>query len=322
MVMATSPVTVRQHVEQLIPRIRRDGKAPVWPADVFGICATLLIKSGSYCRALTYWPPTRYRRRDDPRYWAGRARSFGQRWRRSWARKGEAPPRVSTLWRKIVDSGRTPLHRVSEELDLCQNILELCAIADEACQGVGNPLDGDESDIDQKFLYHAAGLLHRELPGSSVCDEIHPSRLRVLPKMHTPQSGLTIRSLSLYVCLCPPNEVVPAWIEAMRPLGQDSVNLLVIPWPLEVFPAQFRVAEPMPDEMKNMPDAFGFFTFSHRSPGTTVLDTVKLLYEAARDEVGRVDGVVLPELALTGDEHRDVRDYVLDQDSFLVSGVG
>jgi hypothetical protein len=218
--------------------------------------------------------------------------------------------------------GRTPLPEVPEHLGLCQDILELCAIADETCQGIGSPLDGDESDVDEEFLYYAAGLLHRDLPGSSVCNEIHSSRLRVLPKMHTPQNGLTIRSLSLYVCICAPNEVVPAWIEAMSPLVDDSLNLLVIPWPMEVFPAQFHVARPLPAEMSNMPDQFGFFTFTHKAATTSVVDVVKSLYDGARDEVGRVDGVVLPELALSASEHQDVRDYVLEQGSFLVSGVG
>ena len=200
--------------------------------------------------------------------------------------------------------------------------MKLCAIADEACQGIGSPLDGDESEVDEEFLYHAAGLLHRDLPGSSVCEELHYSRLRVLPKMHTPQNGLTIRSLSLYVCLCAPSEVVPAWIEAMSPLVEDSLNLLVVPWPMEIVPAQFRVAQPLPAEMSNMPNHFGFFTFAHRKPKVPVVDAVKALYEAACDEVGRVDGVVLPELALSESEHDALRDYVLEQGSFLVSGVG
>jgi hypothetical protein len=247
---------------------------------------------------------------------------FGQAWRRAWVRRRAVPPRLSLLWGNIMRLARTPIHEVPKHLGLCQDILELCAIADEACQGIGSPLDGNESDVDEEFLYHAAGLLHRDLPGSSVCDVIHSSRLRVLPKMHTPQNGLTIRSLSLYVCLCAPNEVVPAWIEAMSPLVDDSLNLLVIPWPMEIFPAQFQVAEPLPAEMSNMPDQFGFFTFAHKPPTTSVVEVVKSLYDGARDEVGRVDGVVLPELALSLDEHRDLRDYVLEQGSFLVSGVG
>jgi hypothetical protein len=91
---------------------------------------------------------------------------------------------------------------------------------------------------------------------------------------------------------------------------------------MEIVPAQFRVAQPLPAEMSNMPDHFGFFTFDHRTPKVSVVDAVKALYGAARDEIGRVDGVVLPELALSDSEHDDVRDYVLGQGSFLVSGVG
>ena len=48
----------------------------------------------------------------------------------------------------------------------------------------------------------------------------------------------------------------------------------------------------------------------------------KALYEAACDEVRESwqDGVVLPELALSESEHDALRDYVLEQGSFLVSG--
>jgi hypothetical protein len=282
----------------------------------------LLVRSGSYCSVLTYWPPSRYKRKQEPDYWAKRASKLGEVWRRTWVSRRTVPPRVSSLWARIIGLGNTPLHKVSGNQALCQDILELCAIADEACQGVGSPLDGQESKADEKFLYYGAGLLHRELPGSSACVEIHPSRLRVLPKMHTPQNGLTIRSLSLYVCLCAPNEVVPAWIEALSPLTENSLNLLVIPWPMEVFPAQFREAQPLPAEMSNMPGRFGFFTLVHRASSTSVVEFVKPLYESALEEVGRIDGVVLPELALSESDHHELRNYVLGKGSFLVSGVG
>src|SRR4029077_20748514 len=42
----------------------------------------------------------------------------------------------------------------------------------------------------------------------------------------------------------------------------------------------------------------------------------------ARKQVGRIDGVVLPELALRDNHHEEVKNAVLDTGSFLISGVG
>jgi hypothetical protein len=185
---------------------------------------------------------------------------------------------------------------------------------------MGSPLVGEESDVDEDFLYHASELLQRDLPGSSAADEIHSSRLRVLPKMHTPQNGLTVRSLSLYLGLCSANEVIPRWVEPISPFEDDSLNLLVVPWPMEVFPVQFREVSALPREMRNMPEEFGFFTFDGRSGN--VVDFVSKCYCTATEQMGRIDGVVLPELALSPGEHAELRTFLLSRNSFLVSGIG
>jgi len=215
-----------------------------------------------------------------------------------------------------------PLPEIAGNLPICQTIVELTAIADEASQGVGSHLRGDESEIDERFLYHAAELLERKLPGSSVCEEIDASRLRVLPKMHTPQSGLTVRSLSLYLALFSGNEVVPEWVQLTSPLEGEGLNLLIVPWPTQIYPAQFRVADPPPAEMRNMPEQFGFFTFEHKKAERNVVDVVASLYERAEEQVKRIHGVVLPELALSSEEHDALRADILPRGSFLVSGVG
>ena len=57
--------------------------------------------------------------------------------------------------------------------------------------------------------------------------------------MHTPQNGLTERSLSLHLSLCEASEVTPQW-QSSPFLQGDSMNLLLIPWPFEVLVNQFR----------------------------------------------------------------------------------
>jgi predicted amidohydrolase len=52
------------------------------------------------------------------------------------------------------------------------------------------------------------------------------------------------------------------------------------------------------------------------------LKRLRRVLTVAKDQVGRIDGVVLPELALTNSTHRQVKNAVLDNGSFLISGVG
>jgi hypothetical protein len=52
------------------------------------------------------------------------------------------------------------------------------------------------------------------------------------------------------------------------------------------------------------------------------LKAVQILYEIALGEMGKVDGVVLPELALSEKEHDELRQFLVDREAFLVSGVG
>jgi hypothetical protein len=115
--------------------------------------------------------------------------------------------------------------------------LQILAAADEASAGVGvldpeNPAD--------EFGQKAMGLLAIDRSATTLCVEIDPSRALVLPKMHTPQVGMSIRSLSHHLAYCDAGEVCPRWDTAPKALGARSLVLLVLPWPLEVLPRQFR----------------------------------------------------------------------------------
>src|ERR1035441_5772618 len=48
--------TLRDHIEHLLARDADKGP-PQWPGDVFGVCMSALLVSGSYCQALSSWPP-------------------------------------------------------------------------------------------------------------------------------------------------------------------------------------------------------------------------------------------------------------------------
>ncbi|MFL6306823.1 MAG: hypothetical protein ACJ72H_25100 [Candidatus Sulfotelmatobacter sp.] len=71
-----------------------------------------------------------------------------------------------------------------------------------------------------------------------------------------------------------------------------------------------------------MPEDFGFFTFEHKGSTEDVLNVVKRAYEAGKTCLGQIDGVVLPELALTSEMHARLSEYILGEKAFLIAGVG
>lgn len=312
--------TIGEHLTFLLPRLSSDPKIPRWPPDVFALCASLLLESGAYCQALSDWPPARPLHKS-PSRWVPAVEKLGGQWRSAWAQNAKIPEPVSHCWTVLRQNWHLPVSRIRDHLDVNHAILQLFAAADEASAGVGSPHPEDQDPTDEIYHFRADGLLEHRDAGSTLCDEIHSSRARVLPKMHTPSSGLTLRSLSLYLALCTVEEVCPEWVLLGSYPQRENMNLLLVPWPFTIVPAQFQETRAVKGEMRNMPEEFGFFSFvGSTKPG--VIDTVQHLYESAEADMGRIDGVILPELALSAPEHKSVRDLILEKGAFLVSGVG
>jgi hypothetical protein len=164
---------------------------PIWPADVFAIAASLLQRTGAYARAMDHWPPD-----GQESTWIDEVREAGRHWRQHW--KHGSFTYLEKSWNVLLAKRSLELDELSEDTDLLQALIELCAVADETSNHLGI-FDKDDSSSEQEteeeleFDFQADSLLEES---SSLCYEIHPSRLRVLPKMHTPQTGLTIRSFA------------------------------------------------------------------------------------------------------------------------------
>jgi hypothetical protein len=160
--------------------------------------------------------------------------------------------------------------------------------------------------------------------------EIDRTRLRVLPKMHAPRKGLTVRSLSHHLALCSGDEICPFWeISVGYSPTREFMNLLVVPWPEVVKPVQFRRVPRKRSGMQNMPNDFGFFQYSAEpeknddgevDPENFVTHVESLCREAT-SMMGRIDGIVFPELALVPEEFEALREADFTQQIFLVSGV-
>ncbi|MFX8860269.1 hypothetical protein ABTM70_19055, partial [Acinetobacter baumannii] len=71
-------------------------------------------------------------------------------------------------------------------------------------------IDKDEAEDEKDFWLETDWLLKPDRIkgyGNTLCEVIHPTRLRVLPKSRTPGSGLSLRSLTHHIALCPPVDV-------------------------------------------------------------------------------------------------------------------
>ena len=304
----------------ILPRLRTNNAMPAWPPDCFALCVSLLRRTGAYTRMFANWPPDSLAE-GALEEWVDDTRRLGESWRRAW-NAGEPFLLLEDSWRTLCDSFELPLDELILQPSLCEVLVRISSAADEASESVGAPIEVDNNTEDEEtgdlLLSRALSFL---LLFGTACDEIDGSRLRVLPRMHTPQSGLTDRRLSLYLSLHEASEVAPEWT-APPGIQPDSVNLLLIPWPFEVLVKQFReVTDPA---SAILPDRFGFFAYDVETDFETserLIASVGALYREAKRKLGRIDGVILPEMALSIEQFNALRTK-LPQDCFLVAGVG
>ncbi|HSL84541.1 MAG TPA: hypothetical protein VLF66_17340 [Thermoanaerobaculia bacterium] len=206
-------------------------------------------------------------------------------------------------------------------------MLSIVAAADEACEGAGLRApprlgSGHQTREDDHFVLRTVKMLHEKTGAgaASLCsDDIHPSRLVVLPKLHTPQFGLTARSFSHHLVLCPGGAVRSLWYNVQRlrdSRRRPGMNLLILPWPDRVVPSDFQ-ARRAPDAERD----FGLFSYSPDGSGEGPVERLVDLLEVAEREVGLIDGVVLPELSVTEAEYQALLSVVHEKGAFLVAGV-
>lgn len=343
--------TIGDHLKTLAPSTARRKNPLPWPPDVFALVSSLLLESGAYVALVDAWPPVRSGDRfaldEDPLEWPWRILEVGEEWRQLWLddEARSTPKKVQEWWRTILSFRSDPLVTVREESALSSALFHLLAAADEASEGVGFP--EDEKDFFQSLAEFY--LLTERQMGSTLCtDAIDPLRARVLPKQHTPQSGITLRSLSHHLALVDVAEVYTTWntaalgaslpkeeekLEAEEAdpapayLGAEfdtaaSLRLLVIPHPSRIQPHQFRPAEPMAGFLGTMPYEYGFFTYHIDGDPKLRLAELEHYFLQALDWCDHVDGVIYPELSLTPEEFRALQSWLSPQGVFLVAGVG
>jgi hypothetical protein len=265
-----------------------------WPPDLFALTEAILARSESHRLLLhppagAQWPPARIVG------WPAAVEDAGRAWS-AWVedRSGALPELLSEEWEAFCERAEDPLERLvsGDDWRMCEALITLHAIADEACAGLGLALDRADA---QGCIYRARGRELLAKTGSLA--RIPTDVLRVLPKTLTSPSGTSQRSLSRYACMLGPHIDIrwyklPARRRGTGPEG-EAVNLLLLPWPLRARESDFR---PLEGSVRGQDgELFGLFEFA---PSEKLdLDLLDRVILAACDEVDSVDVVVLPESA-------------------------
>jgi hypothetical protein len=268
-----------------------------WPPDIFALTHVALDRTEAYRFVVSppagrQWPPV-----ESPQ-WADEVTRAARRWCR-WAeeRRGPPPQLVTRQWQIVRGAAATAVDDVASggAWRLCQALLTLHAIADEACAGVGIQRGpGEHAGI--SFRARARELLTRT--GSMA--RIEPRFLRVLPKYRTPPGGISARSICRYASVAGPNVDFRVHQVAKRRTAppQGQLNVLLLPWPLRVSQEDFQ---PVPGSVNERDfEPYGYFDFSPSEPFD--VSRVDQLLAAAIEHVDSIDIVVLPESSVPKDE--------------------
>jgi hypothetical protein len=347
------PASVGELLDFLYPGVLGRSKCPAWPPDVFALTGTILRRTGLYVRVLDLSPEEGSR--GVQRGWGRIAQDLGAAWRLALGRRLgsirsspskeqlgkrladlELPGEIEKCWRVVLRgspvlldelcsaerSGKGPSKAARKTDEICRALLKLCLVADEASAGMGIASRADlEADA---FLRFSESPVLYENAFSSLCMEIHPEKVRVFPKQHTPQRGLTFRSLTHHLALCPANEVDIHWHAQYYTMGDrelESLNLLLLPWPLELTAREFRLLDDQPglSELPSHHRLFGLRRSDRAEWFERYLDSA---IRKAKNSVARVDAIVLPELALTCAEFEAAERRALEEKALLIAGVG
>ncbi len=277
--------------------------------------------------------------------WPKQAREVGKKWRSTLERSLEAhaqllfkpeapaaidwpdlrlPRELRTWWSEVRSHAKETMSDMDADPNhgLCRALLQLCLVADEASKGIGFRIGIEDRNPRSLFFLLAAFRLkfnqYRSLGWA-----VPPEKAMVLPKQHTPQVGLTLRSLSHNLALCPAGEVTPSWrLPHSLPKGVslDLMNFLLLPWPLELSAKDFKIELGKGDWLPPA-DPSRYFSFRRQAGKLQFRAFLEEALKQAKRFVGRVHAIVLPELALTWQEYLDAEQVALRDHALIIAGI-
>lgn len=342
-------VSVSSIIKHLMPNGTRGRSGevlqyPLWPADIFAVCAYLLQQTDSYT----------YLQHPDKDCIGGIIRTsksaleeIGKTWSKLPILEGDADKQVAALWKRLACS-KAKLSAVSPKSAWIVYATKLLIISDVACKGIGfykwqrDRMQGwipaiysllnveylnskEAADIlngNRKYPINILTLLE-ELSGAaskinersalaSACLMVPPELVCVHPKARTPMVGCTLRSLTHHLSLHPASgHLKSSW--TMPTVAQESksekFNILVIPYPYEIGSECFSGT-------RRSEDSFGIFHIDQSwlkkecFPGQDIIGLVDSLYDSALKQFGEVDAVVFPEAALNLDTYNEIQEHL------------
>lgn len=327
---ATKEGSLRELLEYLMPSLRRTRLAPSWPPDMFALVATALERSGAYFRVVDLVEGAR-----KPMFepdWSTRASDVARAWRERLERAIEnavadqatavravrAPREIAAWWLEVWTARDVELSQLHEDRHgaTCRALIALLAVADEASKGMG-------IRVDERVLSFANGYVLPRSRSGSLCLDVHATKARVLPKQHTSQRGITLRSLTHHLALQSAVGVRAEWTTpiTLAPETQlDLLNLLLLPWPEVIDRGNFDVAR----ESHGAPETcepFRFFHWDRPDNPRVFEERFEAAITEAKRHVHRVHGVVFPELALSLAEYKVAERIAVREQLLLIAGI-
>lgn len=303
-------MTLGRFVRSLQPAWKKPEQWLEWPPDTFALTTLIFEATGAY--RYTVSPPERRELPIHQPSWEAYLVERVKEWH-GWLNDCERPlPKrlgaiARLLWRP--EARRLPLSQLRKipsgeagvlAWQVFLALLELHCQSDSASPGYGLPTSSAADSSPRHFL---ANML---LTSRGTLSRLPPSQVIVLPKMRTPRVGITLRSLSHHLT-AHRTEVEVIWRSTPWISRDENVlNMLVLPWPYRLKPGSFS-----PVSLAESLGARGGRYFRYNGPDEKfdAADVVRLLRQAQR-HVKRVHLVVLPELALTLQELKELKEVL------------
>jgi len=301
-----------------------------WPPDTFALAAAVLKDTGSYVHVLDLSELFK-RAFGTSDKWRAACRIAGRDWRKNINDLGNhdfevaipqdvVPDFVRDAWLRILDGSATPLEHDSLSGDLVLDLLTVMVAADIASAGTGLYYMDGHSDT---FMNLAATINDLRNRRRNFCMEIDTRKLCVMPKLHTPQRGLTIRSLSHHLSLIESSELHPNWWASLPSKENfDILNLLLLPWPTDVSPSQFDIERRQTPPSSHVNNARRYFSY-HPAPTSNdeLAARMRAALKKAKTHTKRIHAIVLPELALDEEQYSVAEQIAFEERAILVAGV-
>jgi hypothetical protein len=273
-----------------------------WPPDLFLVTSCILKKTGAYRNVVNEKPSnhesTLFDDAEVDRWLSAIQESITSN------KELQLPKGIEDLKTRLSEACaevrftelKTMLIDKSKRLSFL--LIKAMSFADQACQGFG--IQGAQNS-QREIVHYIANLL---LVTRGSLSSVAKYNGVVIPKMRTPQSGLTIRSFSFHVSYHDTEveimwRTVP-WVN----LDQNSLNILCAPWPKTIENSFFT------EHSENF-DSARYFRYDNKSE----VDIEKLvaLIIKLNNEKRRVHLVVLPELALDEFQYKALLNLLKDE---------